>query len=208
MKNLSLILNGILFVAVGVLFYLHFAGKKSGATESSVAAPSDLKFAYVKSDTILKYFDFLKDQRTVLEAKAKRLQQDLETRGTNLQNEINAYQKNIGNLTIGQAKALEEDLGKKQQNFRLYQQSLEQEIGNDQAKLQEELYNRITTFLKKYADGSNLQVVFKYDQASDVLFGAPGIDISKDVVKGLNEAYKLDKQNPAKADSAAAAKKK
>ena len=207
MKNISLILNGILVVAVGVLYFLHFSGKKSGG-ESTVSAPTDLKIAYIKSDSVLKHYDYFKEMRTVLEAKGKKLDQDLQNRGQSLQNEISSYQRNIGNLTIGQAKALEEDLGKKQQNFRMYQQSLEQELANDQNKLTEALYGRITTFLKKYSEGSGLQVVLKFDQTSDVLFGGPGIDISQDVIKGLNEDYKIEKLNPASKTDSTATKKK
>jgi outer membrane protein len=207
MKNISLILNGILIVAVGILYFLHFSGKKGGSA-STVSAPSDLKIAYIKSDSVLKYYDYFKEMKTVLEAKGNKLNQDLQNRGQSLQNEITSYQRNISNLTIGQAKALEEDLGKKQQNFRLYQQSLEQELANDQNKLTESLYGRITTFLKKYADGSGLQVVFKFDQSSDVLFGGAGIDISQDVIKGLNEDYKSEKLNPVSKTDSTATKKK
>jgi outer membrane protein len=207
MKNISLILNGILIVAVGILYFLHFSGKKSG-TVSSISPPSDLKIAYIKSDSVLKHYDYFKEMRTILEAKGKKLDQDLQNRGQSLQNEITSYQRNISNLTIGQAKALEEDLGKKQQNFRLYQQSLEQELANDQNKLTEALYGRITAFLKKYSEGSGLQVVFKFDQSSDVLFGGPGIDISQDVIKGLNDDYKIEKQNPAPKTDSTATKKK
>jgi len=207
MKNISLVLNGILIVAVGILYFLHFSGKKSGS-ESTVSAPSDLKIAYIKSDSVLKHYDYFKEMKTVLEAKGKKLDQDLQNRGQSLQNEITSYQRNIGNLTIGQAKALEEDLGKKQQNFRLYQQSLEQELANDQNKMTEALYGRITTYLKKYSEGSGLQVIFKFDQSSDVLFGGPAIDISQDVIKGLNEDYKIEKLNPTSKTDSTATKKK
>ncbi|MBI1767462.1 MAG: OmpH family outer membrane protein [Bacteroidetes bacterium] len=205
MKNLSLILNGVLLVAVGVLYFLFFSNKKGNA--SAITAPSNLKIAYIKTDTILKYYDFFKEMKIIYEAKNKRLDQDMQNRAQSLQNDINAYQRNVGNLTIGQAKAVEEDLGKKQQNFRLYQQSVEQEVVNDQSKLQNELYGKITAFLKKYAEGSDLQVVMKYDQTSDVLFGGPGIDISKDVIKGLNEEFKNEKSSPVKADTAKVSKK-
>ncbi len=205
MKNISLILNGVLLLAVGVLYFLFFSNKKSN--QSTVTAPSDLKIAYIKSDTVLKYYDYFKEMKVIYEAKNKRLDQDLQNRAQSLQNDINAYQRNVSNLTIGQAKAVEEDLGKKQQNFRLFQQSVEQEVVNDQTKLQGELYGKITTFLKKYAEGSGLQVVLKYDQSSDVLFGGPGIDVSQDVIKGLNEEYKASKPGAVKADTAKAVKK-
>ena len=194
MKNLPLILNAILFVAVGVLFYLNLSGKKSGNAESDVKAPSTLKIAYINADTVLKYYDFVNENRTILEAKGKKLDQDLQNRAQALQNDIAAYQRNVSNLTIGQAKAVEEDLGKKQQNFRLFQQSVEQELINDQAKMSATLRDKITEFLKSYAQGSNLEVVLKFDTSSDVLFGSAGLDISKDVIKGLNDQYKLDQE--------------
>jgi len=200
MKNLSLILNGILLIAVGVLYFLFYSNKKSDS--SSVTAPSNLKIAYIMSDTVFKYYDYCKEMRTIYEAKNKRLDQDMQNRAQSLQNDINAYQRNVGSLTIGQAKAVEEDLGKKQQNFRLYQQSVEQEVVNDQNKFSTELYGRVTVFLKKYAQGSGLEVVLKYDASSDVLFGNPGIDVSQDVIKGLNEEHKAAKEKlNAKADS-------
>src|ERR1043165_7722438 len=115
MKNLSLILNGVLLVAVGVLYFFYFSNKKSNA--SSVTAPSDLKIAYINSDTLVKYYEYVKEMRTIYEAKNKRLDQDLQNRAQGLQNDINSYQRNLSNLTIGQAKAVEEDLAKKQQNF-------------------------------------------------------------------------------------------
>jgi outer membrane protein len=206
MKNLSLILNAILFVAVGVLYFMFLSGKKDGSA-SSVKAPSGLKIAYINSDTVLKYYDYFKDNKSILEAKGKRLESDLQNRAQSLQNDITAYQRNVSNLTIGQAKAVEEDLQKKQQNFRLYQQSVEQELINDQNKTNVALYGKITDFLKKYAQESNLEVVLKFDTSSDVLYGNPGIDISQDVIKGLNEQYKADQQNRKTEKSDSTAKK-
>ncbi len=203
MKNLSLILNAILFVAVGVLYYLNFSGKKSGNMESDVKAPSNLKIAYINADTVLKYYDYVTENRAILEAKGKKLDQDFQNRAKSLQDEVAAYQRNVSNLTIGQAKAVEENLGKKDQNLRLFQQAIEQELMNDQAKMSATLRGKISDFLKAYAQGSNLEVVLKFDTASDVLYGSAGMDISKDVIKGLNEQYKLDQETKktAKPDS-------
>jgi len=201
MKNLSLILSTVLLVAVGVLYYLHFsAGSKS--TGSANVPVGDLTIAYINSDTVLKYYDFLKDNKVVLEAKTKKMDTDYRNRAQGLQSEITAYQRNVSNLTIGQARALEEDLAKKQQNLQMYQQSLSQELMNDESKLNKELYDRITTFLKKYGKDNGLQVVLKYDPSSDVLYGVETLDITDVVVKGLNEDYKTEKSGGrVKADS-------
>ncbi len=208
MKNLSLILNGILLVAVAVLYYLHFSvSSKSGASAAN-NVPSDIKIAYINSDSVLNGYDFFKATREILEAKGKKLDSDFRNRAQGLQNDYNAYQKNVGNLTIGQAKAIEEDLAKKQQNLQLYQQSLQQEVGKDEAKVTQELYKRITEYLKTYSAEQGYQLVLKFDPSSDVLYGAVPLDITKQVIVGLNDAYKLEKDSPATKPDSASSKKK
>lgn len=193
MKNLSLILNIVLLVAVGVLYYLYFSASKSPVASGASSTPGDVRIAYINSDTILKYYDYHKASMEVMEAKAKRLEQDFRNRAQGLQNEFSAYQRNVNSMTLGQVKATEEDLQKKQQNLQMYQQSLNQEVMNDEAKLSKELYERITNFLKKYSQEKGLQVVLKYDPSSDLLMGSETLDISKDVIQGLNAEYKNEK---------------
>lgn len=208
MKNLSLILNGILLVAVAVLYYLHFSVSSKSGVSASNNVPSDLKIAYINSDSVLNGYDFFKATREILEAKGKKLDSDFRNRAQGLQNDYNAYQKNVSNLTIGQAKAIEEDLAKKQQNLQLYQQSLQQEVGKDEAKVTQELYKRITEYLKTYSAEQGYQLVLKFDPSSDVLYGAKPLDITTQVIVGLNDAYKAEKISPALKPDSASSKKK
>jgi len=208
MKNLSLILNAVLIVAVGVLYYLHFSGGPRSTPSGTTAVPGDTKIAYINSDSVLKNYEYFKVTREKLESKGKKLDADLRNRAQGLQNDYEAYQRNVGNLTIGQAKSLEEDLQKKQQNLQLYQQSLTQEMSGEEQKITQDLYTRVTAFLKKYGNEKGLQVVLKFDTSSDLLFGGENLDITKEVTAGLNEAYQVEKKSPpSKKDSTAARKK-
>jgi len=196
MKNLSLILNAILIVAVGVLYYLHFSGPKASSSFTGSVSAANVPIAYINADSVLKNYDYFKASREKLEAKGQKLDQDLRNRAQSLQNDYAAYQRNLSNMTIGQAKAVEEDLTKKQQNLRMYQESLSQELMGEEAKINQELYGKVTDFLKKYGKERGIQVVLKYDPSSDLLFAGDSLDISKDVVKGLNEAYKQEQAAP------------
>jgi outer membrane protein len=208
MKNLSLILNAVLLVAVIVLFYLHFkSGSPSPSASAEGATLGDSKIAYIRTDSVLKNYEYLKVQQVALEAKSKNLQQDLRNRAMGLQNEIAAYQRNVSSMTLGQVRATEEDLGKKQQNLQMYEQTLSQQMMEEQSKLNKELYDRVTVFLKKYGDDKGLQVVLKLDSNSDVLYAVDALDISKEVTEGLNAAYKGEQGGPgAKKDSTATKK--
>jgi outer membrane protein len=204
MKNLSIVLNIVLLIAVVVLYVLHFSGRSSGRSAAGGGGDTtavNVKIAYINSDSVLKYYEYLKVNKNQLEAKTKKMDQDYRTRALALQNDISAYQRNVNSMTLGQVRATEEDLTKKQQNLQLYQQSLSQQLMDEEAKLNKALYDRVTAFLKKYGQEKGLEVVLKYDPTSDVLYGRPALDISQDVIKGLNETYQLEKSTN-KADSA------
>ena len=207
MKNLSLILNIVLLVAVGVLYYLNFSKNKPATSVSGSADPAmlgELKIAYINSDTVLKYYDYLKVNQAQFAAKRDKFNQDFRNRAEGLQREFAAYQRTVNTMTLGQVRATEEDLQKKQQNLQLYEQSLTQQLAEEQDKLNRQLYERITNFLKTYSAEKGLQVVLKYDQGSDVLYGGTALDISQDVIKGLNDTYKAEKTG--KVDSTATKK--
>lgn len=204
MKNLSLILNGVLLVAVAVLFYLHFSSTGPKKADLTGTPAGELVVAYVNSDSLVKNYDYMEETKTVLEAKAKKLDADLNNRANTLRGEIAAYQRNVSNMTIGQAKALEEDLGKKQQNLQLYQQSLGQQMAEEESKINKELYDRVTTFLKAYSEENGIQVVLKFDPTSDVLYGKDALNITTAVIDGLNKEYAAGKSvTKTKADSTA-----
>lgn len=206
MKNLSLILNIVLLLAVAVLYYLHFSPAANEPEQVTTdEAPANLKIAYINADSVLKYYDYFKVNRDRLESKGKKLDQDLRNRAQSLQNDYAAYQRNLSNMTIGQAKAVEEDLAKKQQNLRMYQESLSQELMGEEAKMTQDLYSKVTDFLKKYGKENGISFVFKYDPSSDLLYGGEALDISKEVTAGLNAAY-LEEQSQPKADTTKAAK--
>ncbi|MFZ9982573.1 MAG: OmpH family outer membrane protein [Cyclobacteriaceae bacterium] len=192
MKNLSLLLNGVLAVAVIILYVLHFSGGSSAPAVSVSDSAAGLKIAYINSDTVLKHFEYLKAAQGKFEEKGKKLEQEIKTRAQSLQSEIESYQRNVNNMTIGQAKAVEEDLGKKQQNFELYRERASQELLGEQDKINQELYQKVTDFLREFGAANDLQLVLKYSSTSDVLYGSTPLDISKEVVEGLNEAYRKE----------------
>jgi outer membrane protein len=192
-KNLSLILNGILAVAVIYLYVLHFSGDSPAQAEETAgtsAAGAMPKIAYVNSDTLLENYDFFKDKRAELEEKAQKLQADYENRAKGLQGEITAFQRNAGTMTMNQARALEEDLMKKQQNLMQYQQNLSNQLMQDEAKVQEELYDKVADYLEEYGTDQNFKVVLTYTKNSGVLYADDSLDITKTVVEGLNKRYK------------------
>jgi|DewCreStandDraft_4_1066084.scaffolds.fasta_scaffold34317_2 outer membrane protein len=200
MKHLSLILNAVLLIAVGILYYLHFepsAGGNGGSAHS--ASVSDFKIAFVNADTLLEKYEYIKASAEIMEAKKQKIESDYRKRAESLRGEFEAYQRNMNNMTIGQVRAVEEDLARKQQNLQLFEQSISQELMNDQARINKELYDRVTAFLKEYGKQKGLMVVLKFDPTSDLLYAYDSLDITNEVLEGLNAAYQKEKAEKEKA---------
>ena len=198
MKNLSIALNAVLTVAVVILYYLHFSNTNPVDTVNVNQGGSAVNYslAYINSDSILANYVYFKDAQEKLKEKTQKLETEYQNRAQGLQNEVNDYQRTLSSLTIGQAKAIEESLVKKQQNLRLYQESLTQELLKEESLINKELYDKITSFLKVYSQEKGLQLVVKYDQGSDVLFASDSMDITLPVIEGLNASYGAEQEQP------------
>ncbi len=197
-KNLSIIINAVLIVALGVLYFLHFNGKSDIEEKSDKVEDAPvIQVAYVNSDSILANYTYAEKLQADFRVKTEGMERDYQNRVQGLQKEITDYQQNAGNLTINQAKALEENLMQKQQNLQLYQQKLQQDLMVEEASLNKDLYERVTGFLREYGNENNLELIVKYDQGSDVLFASDAMDITKIVIDGLNAAYENEQLNPA-----------
>ncbi|MFM9074256.1 MAG: OmpH family outer membrane protein [Bacteroidota bacterium] len=191
MKNPLLIVNAVLAVAVAALFYLHFSAAPAPAAVPA-GKPGDLRVAYVKSDTLLKYYEYFKAEQAVFQAKEARLSKDIENREASLRKDLEAYQSAENNMTRSEIYNAQAQLTKRGENLELFKQSVSQSLLADQDKFNKDLYGKISGFLKTYAEQNGLQLVVQYTTASDVLYGAEPLDITKAVLDGLNEAYRQE----------------
>lgn len=205
-NNISIGLNVVLLIAVVVLYVLHFSGDSDANELEGVAdaAPVDLSIAYVNSDSLLKNYDFFKELERQLIEKRDKLNVEYQNRAEGLQKEIANFQSTAGNMTISQARAVEEDLRKKQQNLMMYQEQLGQQLMQEEGKMNAELYDKVSEYLHDYGLTKDLQIVLTYTKGSGVLYANEGLDITDQILNGLNEAYDAEQNGgttKAKADT-------
>ena len=195
MKNLSLILNIVLAVAVAGIYFFHFSEDSVETIETTDQvdegnSTSGFTIAYIQSDSLVKNYQFVIDEQKKIEGRTRQVEQDFRNRAEKLQKDFESYQLNMRNLTIAQARAKEEDLGKREQDLRIFQERARQELVGLEAKTTTELYTLVTEFLEKYSEENNIDMVVKFDPTSDVLFAGKGLDITQTVIEKLNQEYK------------------
>ena len=201
-KNLSLTLNVVLLVAVAVLYYLHFSGRKTPATTTPAtgtvaAAGKDQKtnqYAYVNVDSLLNNYDYFKATRTQLEDRRKKLETEIAGRTRSLENEVVSAQRKANTMTLEQAQLTEQTLRRKEQELVRYQNDAARQLAEEEQKKNEELINNISLYLKKHTEDKPYKIVFGYSKGGGILYATDSLDITQEVLKGLNQDYQANNQ--------------
>ena len=199
MKNLSLTLNVVLLVAVAVLYYLHFSGRKAPAAPAAgtVVAGKDQKtnqYAYVNVDSLLNKYDYFKVTRTQLEDRRKKLETEIAGRTRSLENEVVSAQRKANTMTLEQAQLTEQNLRRKEQELVRYQNDAGRQLAEEEQKKNEELINNISLYLKKHTENKPYKIVFGYSKGGGILYATDSLDITQEVLKGLNQDYQANNQ--------------
>lgn len=199
MKNLSLILNIILVLAVGYLYFEEFTDQDDDndfkAESSEVIAG---KLAFVNSDTLLAHYNYYEDVANALQKKRSSLEKQYTRQAQALQGRVDDYQRTYLNMTVPQARAVEEDLMNKRQELAIFQESITQQLMREEAQITNQLYDNLSSYLKKYGDENGLEIVFTYSAGSGLLYANDALDITQEVIDALNEEYlKGDNMSPA-----------
>ncbi|MNE73384.1 periplasmic chaperone [compost metagenome] len=98
-------------------------------------------------------------------------------------------------MTQEQQQQLSLSLQKKQQDLGMLQQNLAGQAAKEEQEETEKLYGKITEYLKKYANDHGYKMVISYSKGnSAILYADESLDVTNDVLKGLNEEYKAAKK--------------
>lgn len=165
------------------------------AKTETTSVKSGEPIVYVDSDSLLTKYQYFKDLKVKLDAKSKSAQTDLASKQQAFQREVAQYQQSQNTMPADQRASTEERLGRKQQELQTYQQNAGAALQNEQAEEQEKLYNKIADYLKVYAKGKGYKMVLTYQKGnSAILFADASLDVTSEVIVGLNEGYKSDKK--------------
>ena len=201
MKNLSLILNAVLIVAVGVLFYLHFSsGKASDVSQTSDAKVRPVTpegaIVYINIDSLLNNYVYFEDMQNEFADKQSELEAELNLRSRQYESSAIDAQNKVqkGLVTRREAAELEQQLMAEQQSLLQLRDELTMQLAEEEQVRNRRLINKIMEFLEVYNKDYNYQFIFSNSFGDNVLFANDQLDITESVLEGLNEAYRKEKE--------------
>jgi len=196
MKNLSLVLNVVLFVALGVLYFLHFSGNKKSSEPGNVAGTTVEGIAYINIDSVIFKFDKFTDMRADLVTKQKSAEAELNSKGGQYEKGAKDYQDKVnkGLVTRATAAQMEQALLQQQQELVSLRDNLQQNLMEEEQVMNRQILEYITSFLEENKNVYNCQYILGKSFGSVVLYGDPSLDITKKVTEAINLKYKAEKK--------------
>ncbi len=201
MKNVNYIVNGILAIAVVILFVMQFSGKKEANVVKPMASEGDsptgvLPVAYVNVDSLLENYNYAKDLNEIILKKAESSRASVNQKAASLQKEMEEFQRKITNnafLTQERAEQEQQRLLNKRQELQDLDTRLSQELMTEQQKLNEQLRDSIVGQLKVFNQSRGFQVVFSNTAGDNILLANDAYDITAELLEYLNKNYANNK---------------
>ncbi|MFI5150424.1 MAG: OmpH family outer membrane protein [Bacteroidia bacterium] len=212
MKNASLALNIILIIAVAVLYYFHFSSPASAAkavTETKKdtikaglpVKPSEIKasdIVYVNLDSLNARYDRILDASKVNKNRQQRLEGELQKVKDRFNNDYaqSEQRAQAGKMSEPEMEEVKKGLQaeqvevmKKQEEMQILEQDVQRQMSDIQKTLSD--------FLARYNSEGHYRYImaFSGNMGSPILLGKKELDITSDVLKGLNAEYHQGKKS-------------
>lgn len=201
MKKTSLVVNIVLAIAVIALYVLYFTGTpKTTTTQGEDQAASEQfvgenAIAWVNMDSLLNRYDMYFDIQAELESKGRKMETDMTTRTRAFEKQMMDFQDKVqkGLVTRSTAQQMQQDLAAKEQELYQYRDELRMQFSEEEQVMLRRIQHSITDYLKKYNKEKGYQVILSGTFGGPVLYGSPAIEITQEVLVGLNEDYNKNK---------------
>ncbi len=190
LKYSSKLSAGLLLAAVMVSCNNANQPKVTKNDSAGAVVTANPEIVFVNSDSLVNNYKYFTDIKGKLESKSKKAQQDLTSKGNAFQKEVADYQQRAQTMNAEERAATEQRLARKQQELAAFNQNASSSLANESALENEKLYDKVADYLKVYAKKKGYKLVLTYSKSNpSLLFADESLDVTREVVKGLNEEY-------------------
>ncbi|WP_099463344.1 MULTISPECIES: OmpH family outer membrane protein [Parabacteroides] len=196
MKNINYVINGVLAVAVIILFIMQFSGKKESEVTRTFTSGEDttgiLPIAYVNVDSLLQNYNYSKDLNEIILKKSENSRASITQKARSLQSEMQDFQRKVENnafLTRERAESEQQRLINKQQELQNLDNQLAQELVAEQQRVSEQLRDTLVSQLKEFNKDKHFQVIFSNTVGDNILLAGDAYDITGELIEYLNKNY-------------------
>ena len=168
----------------------------------------EVKTAYVDTSKLLEEYIEAKDIEAKYKTKSDEMGKELENEVARFKYEASNFQKNA--QLNGQAWAQQKgaELQKREQQLSYAQQALVRQLQEESGAEMDTLVKNVKKFIKEYGKEKGYDYIYGTGDAVSILYAQDKYDITKEIVKLLNDKYKSGSKVEAKKETETTEKKK
>jgi outer membrane protein len=195
MKNALLVLNLVLLVAVGVLFYLHFSSKKAPETrvasskQNNTTTHGDCRIAYFDMDSINNSFVLIKDVKAQLSREEEKINSTLTNLQKSYNDRITHYQGQSQSMSQVESEKANRDILQLQDRIRSTKQDMEAKYQDLYMRKMQDVKAKVEEYLKEYNKDKGYAYILAYEPGF-IFYRDSALNITSDIITGLNGKYK------------------
>ena len=193
MKKISIIAGVVALMAFAVSCNQNqAAAPEAAAAQDSTAVAGSI--VYFNMDKVMQGYDMANDLNSVFETKTSGIQSEIDRRGKKLEKDMTDFQNKVdkGLLTTSVAQAQYQKIQQQQQDYQQYVVRKQQEMGEEQQVMMNQIANAIAEYVEEYNAEHQYALILATAGpilSTPVVTGDPKLDITEDLLAGLNAAY-------------------
>jgi outer membrane protein len=184
--------NTIVMIAAGLLMLCTTACNNNTKENPNATAPvvseNGLKIAYIDTDTLLAKYQYAIDMQKEMEAYTEKQRSYGQQQVDAFQRDYNNYLQNGSTMTLTQQQQKEAELKTRAEKMQTLEQELMAKIAEKQNAETLKIMNANYAFVREYNEANQKFDVILTKQAT--LYMNSGMDITNEIVEGLNAEYK------------------
>jgi outer membrane protein len=208
-QKISITINAVLLVAIAVLFYMVISLKNkvspSDANDSFSVTTAPLpkaegKIMYVNVDSLKAKYNYYIQIETELTNESKVNENDIQGKVNKLKKDYLKYQEQAqaGILSQEQLMGAQNDIAMQEKAIGEREEELGKIFAKNLEKKNKQFLQYTLDFLKRKSKEHNYSYVMGYTEGANLLYVNDSLDITNQVVSGLNAEYKVEQEKKKK----------
>jgi len=197
MNRLSVLKNTLIMSVLVVAGILVTGGCNKAGTTAAEGKTAGVAggIVFVELDTIIAKFDMATDKSSELEEKTKNSEAELTAKSQAFDRDVRDYQNKAqkGLITRATAAEMEQTLAQQQQQLIALRDQMAYNLNEEGVVAQRQVLEYINLYLTEYNAERGYHYILAKQFPGPILFSDSTLDITADVVAGLNTKYNAEK---------------
>ncbi len=148
-----------------------------------------LTIAYYDQDSVAKYFDYFKEQDSIISKKQLGFQQAVNVKQKAIEDYIRIQEDNMkrGLLSQNDINSVQQNIQSRQEQLYQFQESEGARIENERMQMMEALSNKMKLFSSDFCDENKIDILLIYAPGGQINFITPEMDVTKEFTAYLNQ---------------------